>query len=90
VFESQLVPGGLLVNGVPSFKVENTWVWRRSEWIKRRGVEFRLGVKIGEDLSLLAQAVCDARRAADSIHAFLSDRQPKRPVRVAPARNGIA
>ena len=52
VFESQLVPGGLLVNGIPSFKLEKTWVWRRIEWIKQRGVQFRLGVKIGRDPSL--------------------------------------
>lgn len=52
VFESQPVPGGLLVNGIPSFKLEKTLVWRRIGWIKQRGVEFRLGVRLGADLDL--------------------------------------
>ncbi len=52
IFESQLLPGGLLVNGIPSFKLEKTVVGRRMELLKRRGVEFRLGVKIGRDLQL--------------------------------------
>jgi glutamate synthase (NADPH/NADH) small chain len=52
VFESQLLPGGLLVNGIPAFKLEKTIVWRRMELLRRRGIEFRLGVKIGRDLQL--------------------------------------
>ncbi len=52
VFEAQLLPGGLLVNGIPAFKLEKTVVWRRIEFLKRRGVEFRLGVRIGRDLQL--------------------------------------
>jgi glutamate synthase (NADPH) small chain len=52
VFESQLLPGGLLVNGIPAFKLEKTIVGRRIELLKQRGVEFRLGIKIGRDLDL--------------------------------------
>lgn len=52
VYESQLVPGGLLVNGIPAFKLEKHLVARRIEVLKQRGVEFRLGVKIGWDISL--------------------------------------
>ncbi len=52
MFESQPVPGGLLVNGIPSFKLEKTLVSRRIGWIKQRGVEFRLGVGLGADLDL--------------------------------------
>ena len=58
IFESQLVPGGLLVNGIPAFKLEKTLVWRRMELLKQRGVEFRLGVRIGQDLGL-AQLLAD-------------------------------
>ena len=52
VFEAQLLPGGLLVNGIPAFKLEKTVVWRRIEFLKKRGVEFRMGVRIGRDLEL--------------------------------------
>jgi glutamate synthase (NADPH/NADH) small chain len=52
VFESQPVPGGLLVNGIPSFKLEKTIVSRRIELLKKREVKFRLGVTLGKDLSL--------------------------------------
>ena len=52
VFEAQLLPGGLLVNGIPSFKLEKHIVDRRIDLLARRGVEFRLGVRVGWDVSL--------------------------------------
>lgn len=52
VFESQLLPGGLLVNGIPAFKLEKTIVARRIEVLRGRGVQFRLGVRVGWDVSL--------------------------------------
>lgn len=54
VFESQMIPGGLLVNGIPAFKLEKRIVERRIDWLARRGVEFRLGVRVGWDVSLEA------------------------------------
>lgn len=61
VFESQLIPGGLLVNGIPAFKLEKHVVERRIDLLARRGVEFRLGVKVGWDVSFEAlQAKYDA------------------------------
>ncbi|MEI6035278.1 MAG: NAD(P)-dependent oxidoreductase [Verrucomicrobiae bacterium] len=52
VFEAQNLPGGLLVNGIPAFKLENSIVARRIEILKHRGVEFRLSVSLGKELSL--------------------------------------
>lgn len=52
VFESQTVPGGLLVNGIPAFKLEKSVVQRRIELLRRRGVQFRLGVTIGPEITL--------------------------------------
>ncbi len=52
VFESLPVPGGLLVNGIPAFKLEKHLVARRIELLRRRGVEFRLGVRVGWDVTL--------------------------------------
>lgn len=49
IFDWRLVPGGLLVNGVPSFRLDRSVVNRRIEILKRRGVMFQMGVKLGED-----------------------------------------
>ncbi len=52
VFDAQTRPGGLLANGIPEFKLDRTLVERRIELLKNRGVVFRLGVRVGSDLSL--------------------------------------
>jgi glutamate synthase (NADPH) small chain len=52
IFEAQSLPGGLLVNGIPAFKLEKTVVGRRVELLKKRGVTFRLGVRVGRDVTL--------------------------------------
>jgi glutamate synthase (NADPH/NADH) small chain len=52
VFESQLLPGGLLVNGIPAFKLEKSIVERRVNLLRQRGVKFELGVTVGKDVSL--------------------------------------
>ena len=46
VFDSAPVPGGLLVNGVPAFKLDRSIVQRRIELLKQRGVVFRLGTEL--------------------------------------------
>jgi glutamate synthase (NADPH/NADH) small chain len=51
VFDSALVPGGLLVNGIPAFKVERSIVQRRVDILQKRGVIFRLGVKLDDNLT---------------------------------------
>jgi glutamate synthase (NADPH/NADH) small chain len=52
VFESQALPGGLLMGGIPAFKLEKSIVLRRVEVLKQRGVEFRMNVNVGRDVSL--------------------------------------
>ena len=54
ILEAQLIPGGLLVNGIPAFKLEKSIVARRVDLLAKRGVEFRLGVRVGWDVSLEA------------------------------------
>jgi glutamate synthase (NADPH/NADH) small chain len=51
-FEAQPLPGGLLVNGIPAFKLDKTVVERRVRVLEKRGVKFRMGVRIGHDVSL--------------------------------------
>ena len=62
VFESLLLPGGLLVNGIPAFKLEKSIVARRIDLLAKRGVEFKLGVAIGRDVSL-----AELRRTHDAV-----------------------
>ncbi len=52
VFESMRIAGGLLVNGIPSFKLEKNIVARRIDLLKRNGVVFKMGVRVGHDISL--------------------------------------
>jgi glutamate synthase (NADPH/NADH) small chain len=52
VFDAGVLPGGLLVDGTPTFRVERSIVQRRIDILKKRGVVFQLGRKLGADLSL--------------------------------------
>lgn len=52
IYETQLIPGGLLVNGIPAFKLDKNIVERRVDLLTKRGVKFQLGVEVGKDLSL--------------------------------------
>ncbi len=62
IFEAQPVPGGLLVNGIPAFKLEKSIVERRIDLLAKNGVEFRLGVQVGRDVPL-----SDLRRDYDAV-----------------------
>lgn len=52
VFESQSIAGGLLVNGIPSFKLEKSVVERRIGLLIGKGIAFRTNVTVGRDISL--------------------------------------
>jgi glutamate synthase (NADPH/NADH) small chain len=52
IFDTELVPGGLLVNGTPAFKLDKTLVQRRLELLRKRGVKFELGVKLWDEMTL--------------------------------------
>jgi glutamate synthase (NADPH/NADH) small chain len=52
IFESQSLPGGLLMNGIPAFKLAKQVVDRRVGLLRKLGVSFRLGVTVGVDISL--------------------------------------
>lgn len=54
VFEAQDQPGGLLLNGIPGFKLEKELVARRINILQRRGVRIKAGVSIGNQKSLAA------------------------------------
>jgi glutamate synthase (NADPH/NADH) small chain len=72
VFECQAVPGGLLVQGIPAFKLERAIVERRIDLLKKIGVQFRVGVRMGQDLGLPA-----LRREFDAIFLGIGARQAR-------------
>jgi glutamate synthase (NADPH) small chain len=72
VFESQNRAGGLLVNGIPSFKLEKSVVERRLDLLRRRGVTFRRRVTVGRDVSLSI-----LRAQFDAIYLAIGAQKPK-------------
>ncbi len=44
--------GGLLIYGIPNFKLDKAVVQRRVARLEEGGIEFRLGVEIGRDMTL--------------------------------------
>jgi glutamate synthase (NADPH/NADH) small chain len=72
IFEAQSRAGGLLVNGIPSFKLEKRIVERRLDLLRRRGVTFQRGVKIGRDVSLSS-----LRAQFDAVYLAIGAQKPK-------------
>ena len=72
IFESQNRAGGLLVNGIPSFKLEKRIVERRLDLLRRRGVTFRRGIRVGRDVSL-----SDLRAQFDAVYLAIGAQKPK-------------
>ena len=50
VFERSDRPGGLMMYGIPDFKLEKWRVWRRIRQMEEEGIEFRCGVNVGKDI----------------------------------------
>jgi glutamate synthase (NADPH/NADH) small chain len=51
MFEKDSVPGGLLVWGIPGFKLEKEVVGRRFEILKKAGLDLKLNCEVGKDIS---------------------------------------
>ena len=52
VFEKNARPGGMLVYGIPSYKLEKDVVEAEIEVIRAMGVDIRCGVEVGKDVTL--------------------------------------
>ncbi len=72
IFEAQTRPGGLLVNGIPSFKLEKRIVDRRFDLLRRRGVAVRCGVTVGRDIPLSS-----LRENFDAVYLAIGAQKPK-------------
>ncbi len=55
--------GGLMIYGIPGFKLEKEVVLRRWKWLEEGGIRFHLNAEIGRDLSLRRAARPPRRRA---------------------------
>ncbi|HMO27277.1 MAG TPA: glutamate synthase subunit beta, partial [Tepidisphaeraceae bacterium] len=52
VFERDNRPGGLLIYGIPDFKMDKLTVDRRVKIMQQEGVEFRCNVNVGRDVTM--------------------------------------
>ena len=52
VFEKEARPGGMLLNGIPSFRLEKSVIEAEIDVLRKMGVEFRCGVEIGSDTTI--------------------------------------
>ena len=52
VFEKSARPGGMLMNGIPGFRLEKDVVQSEIEILEEMGVEFRCGVEVGKDITI--------------------------------------
>jgi NADPH-dependent glutamate synthase beta subunit-like oxidoreductase/Fe-S-cluster-containing hydrogenase component 2 len=52
VFDRSARPGGMLMNGIPSFRLEKDVVQAEIDILKDMGVEFRCGVEVGKDITI--------------------------------------
>lgn len=52
VFEKDSRPGGMLTNGIPSFRLEKDVIDAEIDVLREMGVEFRCGVEVGRDITI--------------------------------------
>lgn len=52
IFEKNDRPGGMLMYGIPSFKLEKDLIEAEIEVIKELGVEIKCGIEVGKDVTL--------------------------------------
>ena len=52
VFEKDERPGGMLLNGIPSFRLEKSVIEAEIDVLRQMDVEFRCGVEVGKDITI--------------------------------------
>lgn len=75
VFEKEAEPGGMMVQGIPAFRLPREIVRREIEQIASLGVEIRCGIAVGEDIHLneLRREYAAVVLAAGTISPYLPD-----------------
>ena len=52
VFEKEARPGGMLLNGIPTFRLEKSVIEAEIDVLRQMNVEFRCGVEVGKDITI--------------------------------------
>ena len=52
IFEKEQRPGGMLINGIPSYRLEKDVLDAEIDVIRQMGVEFKCGVEVGKDVTI--------------------------------------
>ena len=52
VFEKEKRPGGMLLNGIPSFRLEKSVIDAEIDVLRQMDVDFRCGVEVGKDITI--------------------------------------
>ena len=52
VFEKEEKPGGMLINGIPSYRLEKDILDAEIDVIRQMGVEIKCGVEVGKDVTI--------------------------------------
>ena len=52
VFEKEASPGGMMMHGIPNFRLEKDVVKAEIDILKEMGVEFKCGVEVGKDVTI--------------------------------------
>jgi glutamate synthase (NADPH/NADH) small chain len=52
VFESWPVPGGVLLYGIPNFKMQKEILEAKLDYLKKMGIEFVCNIRVGDDVTI--------------------------------------
>lgn len=52
VFEKEAAPGGMMMHGIPNFRLEKDVVKAEIDILKEMGVEFKCGVEVGKNVTI--------------------------------------
>ena len=52
VFEKESRPGGMLMNGIPSYRLQKDIIEAEIDVMKQMGIEIKCGVNVGEDVTI--------------------------------------
>ena len=52
VFEKEARPGGMLMNGIPSYRLEKNIIEAEIDVLREMGVEIRCGINVGEEVTI--------------------------------------
>ena len=52
IFDKEQTPGGMLVHALPNFRLEKDVIKGEIEILRKMGVEFKMGVEVGKDVTI--------------------------------------